>query len=46
MHGQQNVKILNTCRRHLTQGSKQTFDDRLEIDVPSASRGMDTIYKH
>jgi len=38
-------RFLNTCRRHLAQGSKQTFDDRLEIDVPSASRGMDTICK-
>jgi len=26
--------------------NKKTFDDRLEVDVPSASSGRDTIYKH
>jgi len=39
------LRFLNTCRLHLARGSKKTFDDRLEIDVPSSSRGMDTIYK-
>jgi len=32
------------CHRHLAQGTKQTFDDPLEIDVPSANSGMDTTY--
>lgn len=38
--------FLNTCHRQLAQGTKQTFDDRMEIDVPSASSCVDPIYKH